>query len=624
MNSKHPAQFGTVCTLASLITLVVAPIFTDPVLLPKFILLVGTSFTLWFYSGFKGLKKIDLVFEVNTYKTLWKDPIFLSLVCFLLTLLFSALTSESPMTAFFGLAGRRNGWVTYLSLFLLFLLARKFSSLENLKKFLHFLAFSASVQATYMLIQRFGFDPLPWDLVYENSMVGTLGNPNFSSAFVAMGLPAITYCSIARDCQPQVRFFFKAMFFVGITAIALSGVYQGPLALILSFIATCFVFVRFRIYDQKIKLAVYCFTALGSILIVMGLLKAGPLAVIFSKQTFQIRSEGYWPVAINMARENPIFGVGLEQFGNYFPQFFDRDLRALFGPILTDNAHNYYLHFLAEGGFPVFFSYLSLCFFLTKRMLKLLKSSSWLLGFFALATYFSFLGQSLVSIDHIGISMWIWMLAGLFSGLEVHDSVSLIDPKKKFNKSSKSEGGNQIIIPTYTRLLSFVIFTIILTPLLLLGALDNKIWTLENSLRQGSSVNVPASELTRIAIYADLWHFDPILLSRTSSILLSYAQLDKGFEILNRASSLSPDSPAILNLRASATETIVGRASGEKFRAAQVKLEPFNPQVSLEYIRNLIAANKLPAAERELIRLESLGDENVLQSAISLVKSARG
>jgi hypothetical protein len=68
----------------------------------------------------------------------------------------------------------------------------------------------------------------------------------------------------------------------------------------------------------------------------------------------------------------------------------------------------------------------------------------------------------------------------------------------------------------------------------------------------------------------------------------------------------------------------VGRALAEGFRAEQIKLEPFNSQISLEYIRDLIAARKIGSAELEFIRLKSLGDELALETAESLLAIARG
>jgi O-antigen ligase len=623
MRTKQNSDFRVVCVLASLITLIAAPFFTDPILLPKFILLVGSSISLWIYFRFEGQQKVKVLSLFKGYNAFWKDPILLAVTCFLVSLFLSTLSSASPTTGFFGLAGRRNGLLTYLCLFLMFLFARRFSSIENLKVFFRFLAMSASIQACYMFIQRIGLDPLPWDLVYENSMIGTLGNPNFSSAFVAMGVPAIIYSSISKDTQPRLKVFFKIMVIVSIAAIIFSGVYQGPLALALSTTVTIVAYAYLRVDNWLIKSFTFMLAASGFLLTILGLVKLGPMAGVFAKQTFQIRSNGYWPVSIDMFKENPVFGVGTEQYGNYFPQFFGRELRDLFGPILTDNAHNFFLHFLAEGGLLVSVSYLAFSVFVIVKILRSLKFSSSLLGFVALATYFSFLGQSLVSIDHLGISVWIWILAGAFSRIGNIDAWRLEDQSKKFPKSHDRNAGKTFLVTPRARGLSIVVPLLLMFPLISLAALDNKIWKLENSLKQGSSLTVNQDDLSRLGTYANLWRFDPILLSRSSSILLSYAQLDKGFEVLKRASDLSPESPSILNLRASATEQIVGRASAEGFRALQIMLEPYNPQTSLEYIQDLIAARKIENAEVELIRLRGIGDKSAVEIAESMLAIAR-
>jgi O-antigen ligase len=62
-----------------------------------------------------------------------------------------------------------------------------------------------------------------------------------------------------------------------------------------------------------------------------------------------------WTVAWEIFKENPIWGVGLGNFGVFFPDFAPGDWQNL-----TGHAHNYYLNVLAEGGAMGLFGYLAL------------------------------------------------------------------------------------------------------------------------------------------------------------------------------------------------------------------------------------------------------------------------
>jgi hypothetical protein len=354
--------------------------------------------------------------------------------------------------------------------------------------------------------------------------------------------------------------------------------------------------------------------------------KVGPLAAVFAKGTFELRSKGYWPIAADIGMGNPFFGIGTEQFINYFPKVFTPELKERFGQISSDNAHNYILHFFAEGGLVVFLPYLGyLLMFSIIIFSNCLKSNSEnrFLLFTLMGIWIAYLGQSMVSIDNMGISIWIWILSGLIVGLKLNqsstDKIEIATKKKKLSFMQQSPiraKSKKVRLPIYVG----IAVTLALIPL---ASLDNKVWNLENSLRTDSGVLVTKDDLYSLSSRGKLWPLDPTLLSRSSSILLSYGLKKEGFELMNKVTSLNQDSPSIWNLRAAATESILNRQLAAPIRARELQLDPWNEESSIQYIRDLISLNDLAKAESEFERLEKFSSEaNILiaKEALTLKK----
>lgn len=65
-------------------------------------------------------------------------------------------------------------------------------------------------------------------------------------------------------------------------------------------------------------------------------------------------------VAIDMWQSAPVFGIGITRFYPEAPHFGGETLRAALGPLVSENAHNYYLQVLAEFGLAGFIAMLTL------------------------------------------------------------------------------------------------------------------------------------------------------------------------------------------------------------------------------------------------------------------------
>jgi hypothetical protein len=264
---------------------IISPNLTDPVILPKFLLLLVATFPLFIYT-FKAakLKKFDFR-RLASWEILNNNTILVFVSLFLFIHGLSALVSPSPTTGVFGVSGRRNGFLTYLAFFLLFLMARRFANKDSLNSFFLALSCVGGFEAIYMLIQKIGIDPAPWSFVYPNTMIGTLGNPDFASAFVALSIPATGYLIYANLKDKRKAAIFLGVLLAQITALAISRVYQGPMALAIAGLIACASFFWFTKTSLPYRVVVLSSVVLSGIVATLGVLGQGPLSSIFAKQS---------------------------------------------------------------------------------------------------------------------------------------------------------------------------------------------------------------------------------------------------------------------------------------------------------------------------------------------------
>jgi O-antigen ligase len=282
------------------------------------------------------------------------------------------IVSEAPFAQeFFGRTGRALGFATYFSLIVILLVTSIYSVVNKANIINLGIVLSCLVSSGYSILQRFGFDIFDW-VTYTNGIIGTLGNPNFQSSFAAMALlPALVIFSGS---------IIRYLALILITGTLIFTLYicqstQGYLASGLSIGVFTLIY-----FWYKNKAAFYSFLLLfifAGLISLAGMLNRGPLSYYLYKYSVQSRGE-MWRTALTTANANPIFGVGLDSYGD--ASLLYRDERTVDGiNEFTDNAHNIFLQSAATGGYVLAIVYfgiviLSLCgFFLIQKKNKTLK-----------------------------------------------------------------------------------------------------------------------------------------------------------------------------------------------------------------------------------------------------------
>jgi O-antigen ligase len=378
----------------------------DPFNAPKFwVLLVGAAWILGYLISYLKDSRDD--FSPLIKKT------FLLALAFLAFSTISLFASENNQIALFGDNMRKNGFLTYLALVIFFLSTIAFVTKNNLIQLYKFMLLTAYAVGGYGLLQITGNDFIPWS-ASGMAIFSTLGNSNFAGS--AMAILAIVTLGGAYIYRKVTWIFISsvAAFTILLITIFPTNARQGLLLLFFGIGALAIVLIYN--YNRILGRIAVVISAFGFVAAILGMLQIGPLERLLYKDSVSVRGY-YWRAGISMLQDNLWFGVGLDNYGTFFKQYREVGYPLKYGYSLTStNAHNVFIQHFATGGLFVGISYLLLTVFIFWRGLKSMRmfngDERFIRSVFFIA-WLAFQGQSLISIDNIGISIWGWVLGGV-------------------------------------------------------------------------------------------------------------------------------------------------------------------------------------------------------------------
>lgn len=370
------------------------------------------------------------------------------LLAFMVSALLATLFSDNYYVSIFGDTYRHNGFLSYLSLAIIMLATTTFVRVFNIMRLYHLTYFVAIVTAIYAVMQTTGNDFVQWNNNY-NAIIGTLGNPNFAAALMAVMGVLIFSSVFVTDFKIQIRLFGAALLIILLFLIYKSNARQG----LLSFAMGVGLFSVIWLFIKRKNLGILA--ASGTVVIfifsLLGMLQIGPLERFLYKPSVSVRGY-YWRAGMEMFKENPLFGVGMDRYGAFFKQYREVGYSLNYGFDLTSsNAHNTFIQFFATGGIFLGLSYLILNGYVLKRAifgLKNLQGNNQVLIAGVFAAWVAFHAQSLVSIDNIGISIWGWILGGSIIGLSLTATPALNEDRKLFVGKRNEIDLKRIIVST--------------------------------------------------------------------------------------------------------------------------------------------------------------------------------
>jgi len=413
-----------------LTTLIVTPWFSyDPINLPK---LAVISF-----GAFLGLGVLVTNFCREWLVAFRNQIIIIGLLILDLTLVL-VFSGNNFYQEFFGTSGRATGYVAYTSLAILFLGALVVSGVDLAKRLTLMVLVAGFFSIFYGVLQSLKFDPVNWGNLYTAN-VGFLGNPNFQSSFVGFsGIIAFAYL-MQNPPKWSQRIGLLSYLIIASYVISATQSQQGFLVLIGG------IGIVFLIWMKSSKFARLIFpvtftSALGVLITILGIFNKGPLASLLYKPSVTFRVD-YWKAGWEMTVEHPISGIGLDSYGDWYQR--ERTLESILrrGPGIWSNAaHNVFLDFSSNGGFPLLVIYLVLTALVIKSIVRILRRST---GFDAtlaglIAMWIAYQSQSIFSLNQLGLAVWGWIISGALIGYEINtrsqSSVQTVTVKQGIKK----------------------------------------------------------------------------------------------------------------------------------------------------------------------------------------------
>lgn len=403
----------------------------DPFNTPKLIILLALS--AWLFGHTADYYRKNLIS--------FKSSQFIYLIVpitFIVSQICALIFTDVFVTGIIGDTQRRNGILAYIALSIILIFCMQIVNYSFALRILKSFLLMGILLCVYGLMQTSGNDFVDWNNP-NNSMIATLGNPNFASAILALITLAAFFSLFVKSMQVIYKVIALLLVLCSIVLISLSQSRQGFLVI---FFALIFYLTVFIYYNKKsLRILLVSLTICSAGLVILGMLRTGPLATLIYKDSLSVRGY-YWRAALEMFYANPIVGVGLDRYGAFFKQYREAGYAVNYGyEITSSNAHNVYLQLLSTGGVFVGISYLLLnilVFVVGIINIRTTSKEQQRINLLLLSCWIGFQSQSLISIDNIGISIWGWILGGCILGINVNSNQSHIEnirlSKKKFNE----------------------------------------------------------------------------------------------------------------------------------------------------------------------------------------------
>lgn len=406
---------------------------TDPVNAPKLTALGALS---------GAILLLLLVFKLSYLQEKLKGVVTLS-AFFLAALTNAILNSNSPVSQnIYGVFGRNTGFLTYLFLLIILIGIATASEFSTLRRLVYGFLFAGVVNLIYCLwVLSFG-DFIPWSNPYR-AILGLFGNPNFISSFLGMFVSVCAAYALSIHINWKLRLALFCLSGIAFFEIIQSNSIQGVAVSFFGGSLAIYFYLRAKYQNHLPSLTFLLASSTAGTLGILGVLQKGPLDFIY-KKSVSLRG-AYWQTGINIGNDHPLTGVGMDSYGDWYRAY--RPPVALIdtpGPkVATNAAHNVFLDLFAYGGYPLLLSYLALmfwCAFAAVKVISRLQKQYDPLFVALLAIWSTYLLQSMISINQIGLAIWGWSSTGALIAYEIVSRK--IEPEKHLNPDRNPKRAN--------------------------------------------------------------------------------------------------------------------------------------------------------------------------------------
>lgn len=607
-----------ILVLALLPTLVISPTnFLDPINWPKQVVLTSVLPLILFelYANFRHLINFRSI-EIKIFAS--------SMFLFILS---SFLNFQNLTTVFWGTWGRNNGLITYLCLVLLAVVASYFVRVrENVEILVRALALFFFPATLYGLIQIVGRDPLDWSI--KNTVFSFFGNTNFASAIFSISTLASIICLGSYRNSTSLKMVYGANGLLASIVMIRTNSIQGPVALMIGIGLWLYFVLR-----KKREVLAHLYLTLsvsGGLIAFLGFLGVGPLGSILFQYTLKLRSY-YWLAGLKMGMQNPIYGVGVDSYGDFYRQ--NRSLETIKATsidLTVSNAHNSAIQVFATLGILGLLAYLIIFIPAILFSIKMVIKSKYKFDpdQIAIATLFlSAFSLSMISIDNISVAIPTWMLAGACFGAYFQNKSGELLSAKKSLESYKKVSNFQDKLETLRPVL---ISSMTAAAFLLSWYSSTPERTIADSYRVPyQSLNQQAKDKFNGSLFNFIESFR-ILQPSHFSYAIQIFNRDPNYRIIaakvsDTAVQTFPIDFGLLDLAAVNKENLGRWEEALRLRKQQLDIDYRHPRVRAYFARDLVELKKFSEARSEISLAKKwakeFSDTDTLQYLETLEKS---
>jgi O-antigen ligase len=535
---------------------------------------------------------------------------------FALGLVISTVATDVKYTAIFGEYHRNNGALAYLAMIILMASGSLVFNLKSVNRYFKFYGVAGLILTFYGFLQAVGRDPVGWKIDY-NPFITTLGNPNFTSGFLGLSGIAILYLALdAKDRKYQVAYAVGLL--ANLYILRRSGSIQGVFGFAIG--AAVVILVKLWLTNKRYGQIGLALAAIAGTPVALAVVNIGPLASKLYQGTLRNRFD-YWNAALGMFKDHPIFGVGIDRFGEHYRQYAVQN-QVVQGQ-MTDNAHSIYMQLLATGGIILFIPYILLVLFITfvgfKALLKF-KGEDKLKAGALFGIWLGTIAVNVVTVDNLGVGVWFWITGGVLvavSSNKWQSDGNTQDQKEMASKrkSTKSVNAESLFPINYVASLIFV--TLVLVALVPALGKSSALYNLKNNaISYTTQTYVPA-----LVSESQSSGNDPQILIQLANLAFTQNAVNEAFVMIDKINEIDSRSYYGNYFAAFALEALNQRSEAIKYRERLKELDPWNNASLIELIKDYLSVGNKASAEEiaGLIKRNYPGSQSDIDASALLV-----
>jgi O-antigen ligase/cytochrome c-type biogenesis protein CcmH/NrfG len=360
-----------------------------------------------------------------------KTPIFWAVLIFVGVVSVATFLGVNPVKSFWSNFERMEGLVTYLHLFVYFLVIGSVFKKRDWLIFLNLFVVSGIFENIYVLFQRLGYLVSPQGGIRTD---GTIGNPTYLAAYLIF---ILAFCALLW-LQTNVRwqkYFYGFVFLFTASSIYFTASRGPTLGILVGLIAALTIYLWLK--KQFNKKALLVLTFLIAVPLILWLLKDTSFvrnsstlnrltSLSFTERTITSRFT-IWGMSFQGFKEHPLLGWGPENYPIVFAKYFKPELWNQ--EPWFDRSHNIVLDWLINAGILGLLSYLTIFvaafYLLFKRYQH--QEFSLELTVLIIATFIAYFFQNLFVFDNLATYIGFFSLLAFISGSAGQTEVGRLD-----------------------------------------------------------------------------------------------------------------------------------------------------------------------------------------------------